>query len=79
MGVGAKWPDGENGKLGPWWRKLWNIWGLFDDAMGKLEILTMGKNRGLWWPDGEIGALDHKLFSNSLIWLHSFKLMGPKF
>ena len=39
----------------------------FDDATGKLETLAMGK---LGPPDdlmGEIGALDHKLFSNGLI------------
>ena len=67
---GAKWPDEENGKLGPWWRNGTLIGGPFDDAMGKLETLAMMK---LGPPDdlmGKLGALDHLFFSNDLIRLH---------
>ena len=32
----------------------WNIWGYFDDAMGKLETLAMGK---LGSPDDLMGKL----------------------
>ena len=35
----AKWPDEQNGKLGPWWCNGTLIWGPFDDKMGKLETL----------------------------------------
>ena len=56
----------------------WNIWGPFDDAMGKLETLAMGKLPpppwGHWWPRPRILS---KRFNTAP--LHSFKLMGPKY
>ena len=48
----------------------WNTRGPFDDAMGKLETLAMGK---LGAPDdlmGKLEALDHELFPYGLIRLH---------
>ena len=56
---GAKWPDEENGKLGPWWRNGTLFGGSFDDTMGKLKTLVMMK---LGPPDdlmGELVTLDH--------------------
>ena len=39
----GKWPDGGNGKIGPLMAQ-WNMGGGgFDDIMGKLETLAMGK------------------------------------
>ena len=76
----AKWSDGENGKLDPWWCNgtfgalWWRNWQIRDPSNGKFEAL--------WWPDGEIGGpIDHKLFSNSLIRLHCTlsNLWAPNF
>ena len=63
---GAKWPDEENGKLGPLITQ-WNInLESFDDAMGKLETLAMvklGPHDDLM---RKLGAPDHYFFSNGL-------------
>ena len=61
----AKWPDEENGKLGPWWRNGTLNPGQFDDAMGKileiskLETLAMMKLGPLDDLMGKVEALDH--------------------
>ena len=75
---GAKWPDEENGKLGPWWRNGTLIWGALWWRNGQISDDEIGSP---WWPDGEIWGprplILFKWFNTAP--LHSFKIMGPKF
>ena len=68
---------GGNGKLGPC---------DIDGAMEHLRAFwwrnrQIRENWGPWWPDGEIGALDHEVIFKrfNTAPLQSFKLIGPKF
>ena len=62
--AGDKWPDVENGKLGPWWRNggLW--W-----CNGQIKTLAMMK---LGTPDdlmGKLGALDHYFVFQTVLYI----------
>ena len=78
---GAKWPDEENGKLGPRWCNGALIWGAFWWRNGQIRDPSDDEIGALWWPDGEIwGTRPLILFKRfNTAPLHSFKFMGPKF
>ena len=78
---GTKWPDEENGKLGPRWCNGTLIWGAFWWRNGQIRDPSDDEIGALLWPDGEIwGTRPLILFKRfNTAPLHSFKLMGPKF
>ena len=74
---GAKWPDVENGKLGPWWHNGTLIWGALWWRNGQIRDPS-DEIEAPWWPNGEIWPIiPFKGFNKAP--LHSFKLVGPKF
>ena len=76
---GAKRPDEENGKLGPWWRNGTLIWEVLWWCNGQIREPSDDEIGAPWWPDGEIwGPRPLILFKRfNTAPLHSFRLLGP--
>ena len=74
---GAKWPDGKNKKLGPWWSN--GTFGALWLCNGQIRDPSNGEIGAPWSPGGDIGGpkwrILFKRFNTTL--LYSFKLMGP--
>ena len=72
----AKWPDGETGKMGPWWRN--GTFGALWWSNGQIRDPSNGE---VWALDDLMEILDHELFSNDLIRFHCTlsKLWAPNF
>ena len=51
---GAKWPDEENRKLGPWWCNGTLIWGALWWRNGQIRDPSDGEIWVPWWRDEEI-------------------------